>query len=58
VTATIEDNDIEDRFIAEWHRRYDAVRNREERTDSVDIGSLVDGMRTVVVYQLAARGLK
>ncbi|WP_227353784.1 hypothetical protein [Haladaptatus salinisoli] len=58
VTTTIEENDIEDRFIAEWHRRYDAVTNREERTESVDIESLVDGMRTVLAYQLAARGLK
>lgn len=58
MSATIKDNGIEDRFIAEWYWRYDAVTNREERADSVDIDSLVDWMWTVLAYQLAARGLK
>ncbi|WP_458205674.1 hypothetical protein [Haladaptatus sp. NG-SE-30] len=58
VAATIKEHGIEERFIAEWQRRYDAVTSRNTRAKSVDIDSLVDGMRTVLAYQLAARGQK
>ncbi|GAA0228431.1 hypothetical protein [Haladaptatus pallidirubidus] len=58
MTEQIRSHDIEDRFINEWERRYEAVRERQERADSVDLDSFVDGMRTVLAYQLAARGRK
>ncbi|WP_266078173.1 hypothetical protein [Haladaptatus caseinilyticus] len=58
VTEQIRSHGIEDRFISEWEERYEAVKERQERADSVDLDSFVEGMRTVLAYQLAARGKK
>ncbi|WP_049969910.1 hypothetical protein [Haladaptatus cibarius] len=58
VTEQIRSHDIEDQFINEWERRYEAVRERQEQADSIDLNAFVDGMRTVLAYQLAARGRK
>ncbi|WP_458189304.1 hypothetical protein [Haladaptatus sp. NG-WS-4] len=48
VTKSIRDHGIEERFIDEWRQRYEAVEKRTTRAESVDIESLVEGMRTVL----------
>nr|WP_256486759.1 MULTISPECIES: hypothetical protein [unclassified Haladaptatus] len=58
VTKRIEENDVEDRFLTDWDERYAEVTERDEQADSVDLGSFAEGMKTVLSYQIAARGRK
>lgn len=56
--ARIKECGIEDRFMAEWCRRYRAVTEREYRADSVDLDGFIEGMETVMEYHLASQGYK
>jgi hypothetical protein len=58
VVRRIRENDIEERFLTEWNERYDAATARNERTESVDLEAFIEGMKTVLGYQIAARGRK
>ncbi|MGA9401836.1 hypothetical protein [Haladaptatus sp.] len=58
VTKLIEENDVEDRFLTDWDERYAEVTERDEQADSVDLGAFAEGMKTVLSYQIAARGRK
>ncbi|MFC4551354.1 MULTISPECIES: hypothetical protein [Halorussus] len=49
---------VEEHFLDEWHRRYEAVEAFEGDLDSVDVRSFRSGMEKVLSYQLASRGLK
>ncbi|MFO7926336.1 hypothetical protein [Natronomonas sp.] len=55
---TIEENDVEARFYAEWSERFSALERRVPAAESVDIGAIVDGMRTVFDYHRNSEGLK
>jgi len=58
VTKLIEENEVEDRFLTEWNERYEEVTERNEHADSVDLDAFIEGMKTVLSYQIAARGRK
>ncbi len=58
VTTRIEENEVEERFLTDWNERYEEVTERNEQADSVDLEAFVDGMKTVLSYQIAARGRK
>jgi len=55
---TIREHDVEDVFLRQWSRELAAAREFEGACDSVDVGSYLDGIETVMEYHLATRGLK
>lgn len=50
--------DVGQVFIAEWQRRYEAVRRRDLETSTVDLDRFIRGMETVLSYHLASQGFK
>lgn len=54
----IHEHDVEDVFLRQWSRELDAAREFESACESVDVGSYLDGIETVMEYHLATRGLK
>jgi len=54
----IKDEKVEQLFRDRWLTRYQAVRDREFDTESVDLDALVKGMETVFQYHEASRGHK
>ena len=58
IAARIREHCVEERFVNDWWDRYDAVRERAPKADSVDLAELVDGMHTVMEYHLASQGFK
>jgi hypothetical protein len=55
---TIHEHDVEDVFLRQWSQELAAARKFEGACDSVDVGSYLDGIETVMEYHLATRGLK
>jgi len=55
---TIHEHDVEDVFLRQWSQELAAAREFEGACDSVDVGSYLDGIETVMEYHLATRGLK
>jgi hypothetical protein len=58
VIRTIQDHAVEDVFLRQWREELAAARKFEGELDSVDVGTYLDGIETVMEYHLASRGLK
>jgi hypothetical protein len=58
VVERIRDESVEEKFVEEWWDRYESVMARDCLAESVDVNAFVEGMQTVLAYQLAARGYK
>ena len=58
IAQRIRDHDVEEVFLAQWHEELAEARSFEGQFDSVDVGSYLDGIETVMAYHLASRGLK
>ncbi|WP_232702357.1 hypothetical protein [Halobacterium wangiae] len=58
IIGTIHDHDVEDVFLRQWTEERDAAREFEGELASVDVGSYLDGIETVMEYHLMSRGLK
>lgn len=58
VIDAIKDQDIEEQFLRKWRDVACEARQRESRTESVDLESYLDGMQEVMQFHLASRGLK
>lgn len=58
IAARIRQANVPDLFLAEWQRRYDAVRSWDFDATSVDLDRFVSGMETVLSYHLASQGYK
>lgn len=54
----IKDAEIEERFQAEWRRRFDAIRATAPSCDSVDLAALITGMEDVFDYHQQSKGAK
>lgn len=48
-------HDLEEQFLNEWHDRYADLRSQTASTDSVDLDAFIQGLETVLAYQLAGR---
>ena len=55
---TIHEHDVEDVFLRQWSEELAAAREFEGVFDSIDVGSYLDGIETVMEYHLMTRGLK
>ncbi|AHG04255.1 hypothetical protein HALDL1_12120 [Halobacterium sp. DL1] len=58
IRRTIHEHDVEDLFLRQWSEELAAAREFEGAFDSVDVGSYLDGIETVMEYHLMTRGLK
>ena len=58
IIQAIHDHDVEDVFLRQWSEELAAAREFEGAFDSVDVGSYLDGIETVMEYHLMTRGLK
>lgn len=58
VVERIRDQPVEERFLEQWQRYYDEAIEYGDCIDSVDLRDYMDGMKTVLQYHLASRGLK
>lgn len=58
LVGTIQDHNVEDVFLNLWHQELATGRELEDEIASVDVGTYLDGIETVMEYHLASRGLK
>lgn len=58
IIRTIREHDVEGVFLRQWGEELAAAREFEGTFDSVDIGTYLDGIETVMEYHLMSRGLK
>jgi len=49
---------VEDVFVRQWDEGLTQARKFEGAFDTIDIGAYLDGIETVMEYQLASRGVK
>ncbi len=55
----IQDEGIEEQFLSRWDVHHDELVEVDRRElDSMDLGPFIDGLKTVLRYHLASRGLK
>jgi hypothetical protein len=58
VIQAIRGADVEETFLDRWEAQYRAVCEDPPAIDSLDVERLVGGMKRVMAYHLASRGLK
>lgn len=58
LASTIRANAVEGVFLTQWREELARARRLEGDVRSVDLGSYLDGLETVMEYHLASRGMK
>ncbi|WP_254768288.1 hypothetical protein [Salinilacihabitans rarus] len=58
IARRIDENDVEDFYLRQWHEDFAAVEALEPVIESVDVESYLEGFETVRRYHVASEGLK